>query len=175
MTHTLSKPWILHQTCSERMESCITWWYMIRSARRRFEPEKELIWPFWCNCCDENPCKTLDSASNLRRALGIMYYMVIHDSKRSAQVWAGIRVDMAVLVKPLWWKPLQNLGFCIKLAPSAWNHVIHGDTWFKAISAGLSQNKSWYGRFGVPFVHTPVLDKTPFFYLSPGKRTIYAK
>ena len=45
--------------------------------------------------CDENPCETLDSASNLRRALGIKYYMVIHDSKRSAQVRAGIRVDMA--------------------------------------------------------------------------------
>ena len=34
----------------------------------------------------ENLCETLDSASNLRLALGIMYYMVIHDSKRSAQV-----------------------------------------------------------------------------------------
>ena len=101
-----------------------------------------------------------------------MYYMVIHDSKRSAQVWAGIRVDMAVFVKPLWWKPLQKPGFCINFAPSAWNLVIHGETWFKAIGSGLSQNKSWYGHFGVLIVDTPVLDKTQFLDLSPGERPI---
>ena len=95
----------------------------------------------------QNSCETLDSASNLRRALGIMYYMVIHDSKRSAQVWAWIRVDMAVLVYPLWQKSLRNLGFCIKLGPSAWNQVLHGDTWFKAFGAGSSRNKSWYGQY----------------------------
>ena len=65
---------------------------------------------------------------------------------------ARIRVDMAVLVYPLWRKPLRNFGLCIKLAPRAWNHVLHGDTWFKALGAGLSRSKGWYCRFGVPVV-----------------------
>ena len=71
----------------------------------------------------------------------------------------------------LWWwrKPLRNLGFCIKLASSAWNHVLHGDTWFKALGAGLSRNKSWYGRFGVPVV-TKTLAKPWILHQTCAKR-----
>ena len=57
----------------------------------------------------------------------------------------------------MWWKPMQNLGFCIKLTPSTWNHILHGETWFKGLGKGLSWNKGWYGR--VPIVHTLVFDK----------------
>ena len=35
------------QTCAERLESCITMWYMIPSNPRNFEPEIELILTFW--------------------------------------------------------------------------------------------------------------------------------
>ena len=34
---TPGKPSISHQTCADRLESCITWWYTIPSARRKFE------------------------------------------------------------------------------------------------------------------------------------------
>ena len=44
---TPGKPSISHQTCANRLESCITWWYMFPSARRKFEPESKLILTFW--------------------------------------------------------------------------------------------------------------------------------
>ena len=69
--------------------------------------------------------------------------------KTLAKPWP---VQMFKVTGTLWCKPLRNLGFCIKLAPSTWNHVLHGDTWFKALGAGLSRKKSWYGRFGVTVV-----------------------
>ena len=36
---TNAKPWILHQTCADRLESFNTWWYMIQGNRRMFETE----------------------------------------------------------------------------------------------------------------------------------------
>ena len=44
---TLGKPSKSHQTCAERLESCITMWYMIPCARCKFEPESKLILTFW--------------------------------------------------------------------------------------------------------------------------------
>ena len=51
------------------------------------------------------PSGNLENASNLRRALGIVYHHVIHDSMRQARVGAQNRVDMAVLVYSCitWW------------------------------------------------------------------------
>ena len=46
-SHTLGNPSIRHETLAWRMESCITWWYMFPSARRKFEPESKLILTFW--------------------------------------------------------------------------------------------------------------------------------
>ena len=34
---TPGKPSISHQTCADRLESCITWWYTIPSAWHKFE------------------------------------------------------------------------------------------------------------------------------------------
>ena len=89
--------------------SCITWWYMIPNARRKFEaflkfPEGFGHWGRsilvngilyfrlfghleMTSSKYQNVKINFDSGSNLRRALGNMYHHVIHDSKRSAQVW----------------------------------------------------------------------------------------
>ena len=91
--------------------------------------------------------------------LGIMYHMVVHDSKRSAQVWSIFEVSRGFWpLRPKYlgqrytilqtFRPFGNdifkipkcqnqLRFWFKLAPSAWNHVSHGDTWFQALGASL--------------------------------------
>ena len=51
------------------------------------------------------PSRNFENASNLRRALGIVYHHVIHDSMRQARVGAQNRVHMAVLVYPGTLKP----------------------------------------------------------------------
>ena len=99
----------LVQNCEGCLVSCITWWYMIPNARRKFEaflkfPEGFGHWGRsilvngilyfrlfghleMTSSKYQNVKINFDSGSNLRRALGNMYHHVIHDSKRSAQVW----------------------------------------------------------------------------------------
>ena len=46
MTQTLAKPWILHQTCSGRLKSCITWCYMIHALGAGLSRNKGLYGRF---------------------------------------------------------------------------------------------------------------------------------
>jgi hypothetical protein len=89
---------ILAQTCAEHIESCITMWYMIPSARRKFDAESIVSQGFSSQRVHQNGNINLYSGSNLRRALWIMYHHVIHDSKPSAQVWCTIQSFARVFV-----------------------------------------------------------------------------
>ena len=55
---------------------------------------------FWPPRVHRNSHITSVSSSNLRRPLGIMYHMVIHDSKHWAQVWRPIEGFPRVLSHP---------------------------------------------------------------------------
>ena len=68
------------------------------------------------------------SGSNLRWLLWIMYHHVLHDSKRSAQVWCRIQGFALVFITSVTLKRPYKPLFRLKPAPSAWimyHHVIH--------------------------------------------------
>ena len=68
------------------------------------------------------------SVSNLRRLPWIMYHHVLHDSKRSAQVWCRIQGFALVFITSVTLKRPYKPLFRIKPAPSAWimyHHEIH--------------------------------------------------
>ena len=79
------------QTCAEPFESSITMWYMIPSARRKFDAESIVLQRFSSQRVHQNGNINLYSGSNLRRAVWIMYHHVIHDSKCLEQVWCKIQ------------------------------------------------------------------------------------
>ena len=86
------------------------------------------------------------SGSNLRRLLWIMYHHVLHDSKRSAQVWCRIQGFARVFITTVTPKRPYQLFFRLKPAPSALNHVSPCNTWFHAFGASLMQNpRFWKG------------------------------
>ena len=82
---------ILAQTCADCFESCITMYYMIPSARRKFDAESKVLQGFSSQRFHQNGHIYSYSGSNLRRALWIMYHHVIHDSMRSEKVWCKIQ------------------------------------------------------------------------------------
>ena len=90
-TKTAISTLILAQTCADCFESCITMYYMIPSARRKFDAESKVLQGFSSQRFHQNGHIYSYSGSNLRRALWIMYHHVIHDSKRSEQVWCKIQ------------------------------------------------------------------------------------
>ena len=134
------------------------------------------------------------SGSKLRGLLGIMYHMVVHDSKRSAQVWSIFEVSRGFWpLRPKYlgqrytilqtFRPFGNdifkipkcqnqLRFWFKLAPSAWNHVSHGDTWFQALGASLVAFRRFPKGFKSPRETHRSPTKHFFFNLRPGKTHI---
>ena len=90
-TKTTTSTLILAQTCADCFESCITMYYLIPSARRKFDAESKVLQGFSSQRFHQNGHIYSYSGSNLRRALWIMYHHVIHDSKRSEQVWCKIQ------------------------------------------------------------------------------------
>ena len=80
------------------------------------------------------------SVSNLRRLPWIMYHHVLHDSKRSAQVWCRIQGFARVFITTVTPKRPYQLFFRLKPAPSASNHVSPCNTWFQVLGASLMQN-----------------------------------
>ena len=97
-TKTAISTLILAQTCADCFESCITMYYMIPSARRKFDAESKVLQGFSSQRFHQNGHIYSYSGSNLRRALWIMYHHVIHDSKRSTQVWCRIQGFAKVFV-----------------------------------------------------------------------------
>ena len=85
-TKTAISTLILAQTCADCFESCITMYYLIPSARRKFDAESKVLQGFSSQQLHQNGHINSFSGSNLRRALRIMYHHVIHDSKCLEQV-----------------------------------------------------------------------------------------
>ena len=90
-TKTTTSTLILAQTCADCFESCITMYYLIPSARRKFDAESKVLQGFSSQQLHQNGHINSFSGSNLRRALRIMYHHVIHDSKCLEQVWCKIQ------------------------------------------------------------------------------------
>ena len=142
----------LVQNCEGCLVSCITWWYMIPNARRKFEaflkfPEGFGHWGRsilvngilyfrlfghleMTSSKYQNVKINFDSGSNLRRALGNMYHHVIHDSMRQARVSCLMEGFPRVWVSQGTPKQPYQLCFELLLLPGAWNHVSPCDTWF---------------------------------------------
>ena len=67
----------------------------------------------------------------------------------------------------------NQLRFWFKLAPSAWNHVSHGDTWFQALGASLVAFRRFPKGFKSPReTHQSPTKHFFFFNLRPGKTHI---
>ena len=113
---------------------------MIPSARRKFDRESKVSQGFSSHWVHQNGHINSYSGSNLRWALWIMYHHVIHDSKRSAQVWCRIQGFARVFITTVSPKRPYLLLFRLKPAPSALNLVSPCSIWFQALSAILMQN-----------------------------------
>ena len=119
---------------------------MIPSAQRKFDRESKVSQGFSSQRIHQIGHINSYSGSNLRRARWIMYHHVIHDSKRSAQVWCKIQGFARVFVTKDTPKRPYQLLFWLKPAPSALNHVSPCNTWFHAFGASLMQNpRFWKG------------------------------